>query len=47
MDEVAVDIDQAGAVVLAFDDVSVPDLLVKRAGLGCHDGPAPRKADAG
>jgi hypothetical protein len=34
VDEVAVDIDQAGAVIAALDHVGVPDLLVKGAGLG-------------
>ena len=31
MDEVAIDVDQAGAVVAPVDDVRVPDLLVERA----------------
>ena len=30
MDEVAIDVDQAGAIVAPFDDVRVPDLFVKR-----------------
>ena len=31
MDQVPVDIDQAGAVIAAFNNVGVPDLLVQRA----------------
>jgi len=31
VDEVAVDVDEAGAIVPAFDDVGVPDLLVESA----------------
>ena len=37
VDEVAVDIDQAGAIVAGFDNVGVPDLLVERAGCSGHD----------
>ena len=34
MDEMAIDIEEAGAVVLAVDDMVVPDLVVKRARRG-------------
>jgi hypothetical protein len=40
VDEVAVDVEKAGAVILAIDHMGVPDLVVKRArragGLRCH-----------
>jgi hypothetical protein len=36
VDQVAVDIDQAGAVVAALDDMRVPDLLVEGAGFRGH-----------
>ena len=32
MDEVAIDIEQAGAVVLGIDDVGIPDLVIERLG---------------
>ena len=35
MHEVAVDIEQAGAILLLVDDMFVPDFVIKRA---CHDG---------
>jgi hypothetical protein len=37
MDEVAIDIDQAGAVIAPRDDMRVPDFLVEGAGLAGHD----------
>src|SRR5690606_6839631 len=39
MDQVAVDKDQAGAVVALFDDMRIPDLLIQCAGLAGHDWP--------
>jgi hypothetical protein len=36
MDEMAIDIDQAGAVLLLLDDVIVPDLVIEGARASCH-----------
>jgi hypothetical protein len=46
VDEVAVYIDQAGAVVTAFDDVRRPDLFVQRLRIS-HDGRALTESCAG
>ena len=45
MDEMAIDIDQAGAVIARRDDMRIPDLFVEGAGAGRH-GAALRAARA-
>lgn len=42
MHEVAVDIDQAGAIIAGFHHMGVPDLFVQRARLFRHNGSPPR-----
>ena len=46
VDEVAVDVDQARAIVARFDDVRVPDLFVQGLWSGCHDGARVNRNDA-
>ena len=46
MDEMPVDVEQAGAVRLLVDHMVVPDLVVEGAGLGHHEVPVTRTLSA-